>query len=384
MGGVRRRLVASGALVLALTLGIGVLLPGPLGASVPNPKVMRALADDVRRGTNAPGAIVAVRRGRHAPVIVTSGTRDRRGGGPIQPDDAFVVASVSKAFTAALVLELVRRHRLGLDDSVAKYVPGWDRRITVRDLLSHRSGLPSWGNKDDPPNSLHGALEAADVNRRFTMAESLAPVMAMPLLSRPGTKTHYSNANTLLAGLVVEQVTGTSFAAALHRYLLDPLHLRSTGYAPQETPPKPPIPGVTYIDGTNVEIDTGQYPLDSQLTLDGPSAAMVSTAPDILRLAQVFLRGSFPTRRLAHQAHRIGSGGAGIGIIGFGPHGYCIFDGCPRNTPFRRIGFAGNGPGVAVRVVYDPARDTTVLVFANSGQRGKLDPFVIRLFKQIQ
>lgn len=383
MGGVKRRLVAPGALVLALALGTGVLLPGPLGATAPSPKVMRALAEDVRHATNAPGAIVAVQRGRKAPVIVTSGTRDRRGGGPIQPDDAFVVASVSKAFTAALVLELVRRHQLGLDDSVAKYVPGWDRRITVRDLLAHRSGLPSWGNKDDPPNSLHGALEGADVNRRFTMAESLAPVLAMPLLSRPGTKTHYSNANTLLAGLVVEQVTGRSFAAALHRYLLSPLRLRSTGYTPQETPPRSPIPGVTYVDGTNVEIDTGQYPLDSLLTLNGPSAAMVSTAPDVLRLAQVFLRGTFPSRRLAQQAHRISSGGAGLGIIGFGSRGYCIFDGCRRGTAFHRIGFAGNGPGTALRVVYDPARDTTVLVFANSSQRGKLDPFVIRLFQQI-
>lgn len=376
-------MVAPRALVVALAIGTGMLSPSPLWAATSTPRVMRAVAEDVRRATNAPGAIVAVQRGRHAPLIVTSGTRDRRGGGPIQSDDAFIVASVSKAFTAALVLELVHQRRLALDDPVAKYVPGWDRRITVRDLLSHRSGIPSWGNKDDPPNSLHGALEGADVNRRFTMAESLAPVLTMPLLFRPGTKTHYSNANTLLAGLVVEQVTGMSFAAALHRYLLEPLHLRSTAYVPQETPPKPPIPGVTYIDGTNVEIDTGQYPLDSQLTLNGPSAAMVSTAPNILRLAQVFLRGSFPTRRLAQEARRIGAGGAGIGIIGFGPKGYCIFDGCPPRTRYRRIGFAGNGPGVAVRVVYDPARDTTVLVFANSSQRGKLDPFVIRLFQQI-
>lgn len=377
-------MLAPAALMLALALGTGALSPGPVGATVPNPNVMRALADDVRRATNAPGAIVAMQRGRHAPVIVTSGTRDRRAGGAIQPDDAFIVASVSKAFTTALVLDLVRRHELALDDSVGKYVPGWDRRITVRDLLSHRSGLPSWGNKDDPPDSLHGALESADVNRRFTMAESLASVRAMPLLSRPGTKTHYSNANTLLAGLVVEQVTGTSFATALHRYLLDPLHLRSTGYSPQETTPKPPIPGVTYIDGTTVEIDTGQYPLDSLLTLNGPSAAMVSTAPDVLRFADIFLRGSFPTRRLAQEARRIGSGGAGLGIIGFGSRGYCIFDGCRRGTAFHRLGFAGNGPGTAVRVVYDPARDMTVLVFANSSERGKLDPFVIRLFQQIR
>ena len=139
-----------------------------------------------------------------------------------------------------------------------------------------------------------------------------------------------------------------------------------------------------YVGDARTELDTSQYPQDSFLTLGGPSVAMVSDAPDLLRFAQAFLRGSFPTRRLARRARVIGSGGAGLGIIGFGPEGYCIFDGCRRGTAFRRIGFAGNGPGTAVRVVYDPARDVTALVFANSSERGKLDPFVIRLFKQIQ
>lgn len=342
---------------------------------------MRALAEDVRRATNAPGAIVAVQRGGHAPVIVASGTRTRRDGSPIAIDDPFVVASVSKAFTAALVLELVHRHQLALDDSIVKFVPGWDRRITLRQLLDHTSGLPSWGNKDDPPDSARDELENADLSRRFTMAESIAPVRAMPLLARPGSKTHYSNANTILAGMVVEAVTGTSLAAAYHRYVLDPLRLPSTGYSAQEAPPRAPIPGVLYVGDAKTELETSQYAQESFLTLGGPSVAMVSNAPDVLRLAEEFLRGSFPTRRLARRARVISSGGAGLGIIGFGPRGYCIFDGCRRGTPFRRIGFAGNGPGTSVRVVYDPARDTTVLVFANSSERGKLDPFVIRLLK---
>jgi hypothetical protein len=128
-----------------------------------------------------------------------------------------------------------------------------------------------------------------------------------------------------------------------------------------------------------VELDTGQFPQTSLLTLGGPSLAMVSNAPDLLRLAGAFLRGSFPNRRLAERARRIGRGGAGLGVIGFGPGGYCIFDGCPRRTGFRRIGFAGNTAGVAVRVVHDPRSDVTGLVFANSSERGKLDPFVDRL-----
>jgi D-alanyl-D-alanine carboxypeptidase len=224
-------------------------------------------------------------------------------------------------------------------------------------------------------------MQGNDLSRAFTMAESLEPVRAMPLLAPPGKRTHYSNANTLLAGLVVEATTGMPFAAALRAHLLDPLGLDSTAYLPGEPAPRPPIPGVLYVgDGKErIELETTQYPQTSFLTLGGPSVAMVSNVPDLFRFAAAFLRGTFPTRRLAADARRIGPGGAGLGVIGFGPKGYCIFDGCPRGTRFARIGFAGNSPGVGVRVVRDPKRDTTVLVFTNSSEGGKLDPFVSRL-----
>jgi D-alanyl-D-alanine carboxypeptidase len=379
----RRALLTVGLVSALLVSGWSGTMAGAADGA-PTPQVLGRIADEVRDATNAPGAIVAVQRGRRPPVIVARGTRDRRDGGAIQPDDPFVIMSVSKAFTAGVVLALVARGDLDLDDRVVRYVPGWDRRITVRHLLNHRSGLPSWGNKDDPPDSPRADLENADLSRRFTMAEGLEPVRAMPLLARPGAKTHYSNANTVLLGLVIESVTGAPLADAYHRYVLDPLELPSTGYLPQEAPPRPPIPGVLYVTDTDVEIDTTQFPLESAITLGGPAASMVSDAPDLLRFATAFLRGSFPTRALAREAREIDRGGAGLGVIGFGRRGYCIFDGCNPGTKFRRIGFAGNGMGTAVRVVRDPKRDTTVLVFANSSQRGKLDPFVKQVFDRIQ
>jgi D-alanyl-D-alanine carboxypeptidase len=369
---------------LVVIVGVVALGPGAAGASTADGgltrRQLRAVADDVRTATNAPGAIVAVQRGGRAPVIVTRGTRDRRGGGPIRADDAFVVMSVSKAFTAGVVLALVEAGKLRLDDRVADFVPGWDGRITVRHLLQHTSGLPSWGNKDDPPDSPRAALEETDLNRRFTMAEGIEPVRAMPLLAAPGRKTHYSNANTIVAGLVVEAVTGRPLVEAYHQHVLDPLRLRATGYPPQETPPRAPIPGVLYVDDAEtVELDTSQYPQDSSSTLGGPAAGMTSSAPDILAFAEVFLRGDFPNRRLGRVAKEINAGGAGLGIIGFTEKGACIFDGCPPGRRFPRRAFAGNGLGTAVRVVHDPRTDTTVLVFANSSERGKLDPFADRL-----
>jgi hypothetical protein len=108
---------------------------------------------------------------------------------------------------------------------------------------------------------------------------------------------------------------------------------------------------------------------------------VVSDAPDLFTLAGAFLRGRFPSARLQVMARRIGRGGVGLGINGFTPTGYCIFDGCPTHARFPRRGFAGNIDGTAVRVVYDPKLDATVFVFANSSERGRLDPFVLRTFR---
>jgi D-alanyl-D-alanine carboxypeptidase len=267
---------------------------------------------------------------------------------------------------------------------VERFVPGWDRRITVRMLLDHSSGLRSWGNKDDP-DTAHADLVAPDLARRFSPAESLEPVRAAPLLAEPGTRTHYSNANTILAGEVVTAVTGLSIGAAIDRFVVRPLHLTSTGYAPEGLDPRPGVSGVLYLDDARtVEIETAQYPMTSLLTLSGPSIGVVSDAPDLLAFASAFLRGRFPTTSLARRAQRITRGGAGLGIIGFTPAGYCIFDGCVADARYPRRGFAGNVDGGAVRVVYDPQLDVTVLVFVDSSQRGRLDPFVLRTFRTLR
>jgi CubicO group peptidase (beta-lactamase class C family) len=176
-------------------------------------------------------------------------------------------------------------------------------------------------------------------------------------------------------------VTGLPIGAAIDRFVVGPLHLTSTGYAPEGLAPRPPISGVLWLDDAKtVEVETAQYPMTSLLTLSGPSVGVVSDAPDLLTFADAFLRRRFPAPALARRAQRIRRGGAGLGIIGFTRTGSCIFDGCPGRARYPRRGFAGNIDGGAVRVVYDPRLDATVLVFANSSQRGALDGVVVRTF----
>jgi D-alanyl-D-alanine carboxypeptidase len=292
---------------------------------------------------------------------------------------------VTKSFTAAIVLDLVRRRKLKLDDAVSKYVPGWPngRRITIRMLLNHSSGFTSWGNRNDPDDSQWSALVDPNLSRVLTVDESLAPTFrARKLLFRPGHGTNYSNANAQLAGLVAEKASGRSYGELVSA-LTKRLHLTGTALS-YERPPgaRPIMAGVFRLDPPGIDLDVSTVPQTAVQSFLGPAAGMVSTVHDLMAWAERDLRdGSFPTRALNREARRIDAGGAGLGLLGFGRHGYCIFDGCPKRERFTGVGFAGNGQGMAVRVVHDPRRDVTVLVFANSSKDVELDPEVGRILK---
>jgi CubicO group peptidase (beta-lactamase class C family) len=130
-------------------------------------------------------------------------------GFPFGVGEPYAIASVTKTFTAALVLRLADQKRLALDDKASKYVPDFPDadRFTIRQLLQHTSGLIPGG---DLP---HDALNEA---------------AAMGLQFEPGKGYLYSRAGYYLLGLIVEDVTGKSYSQALRDDLLTPLELAST------------------------------------------------------------------------------------------------------------------------------------------------------------
>ncbi|HEX2195118.1 MAG TPA: serine hydrolase domain-containing protein [Candidatus Limnocylindria bacterium] len=141
---------------------------------------------------------------------------------PIDGDSAFAVASITKTFTAALVMGLVEDGRLSLEDRVADLLPrlGVDRAITVRHLLSHTSGLADLLIPMRKPMT-------AEPTRRFS-GEEVIRRLGDPWFA-PGAGFAYSNSNYVLLGLIVERVTGDPFARVLERKLLRPLELDETG-----------------------------------------------------------------------------------------------------------------------------------------------------------
>ncbi|WP_197699994.1 serine hydrolase domain-containing protein [Micromonospora rifamycinica] len=163
----------------------------------------------------------------------TSGVRDLRSQAPVPPDARFRAGSVTKAFTAALVLQLVAEGRIGLDAPVQRLLPGLlpagYPTVTVRQLLDHTSGLPS----PTVPDGIEWQL--AHRYDRWTPEQLVRLGLHNPREFDPGTKQHYTNMGYIVAGMLIEKATGHSYATELDRRIARPLGLRDT-YAPGDDP----------------------------------------------------------------------------------------------------------------------------------------------------
>jgi D-alanyl-D-alanine carboxypeptidase len=211
---------------------------------------------------------------------------------PVTPDTAFPAASISKTFTAALILALVHEGRLRLEAPVASYLPALriDRRITVRQLLDHRSGLRDFyfGPGIDKALLSKPALV-------WDAARSLRYV-GKPF-AKPGTSWHYSNTNYLILGLLAQAVGGASVAEQLHTRFLDPLGLDHTYYQSVEAPLGPvthgyrftgaslKLPAIDLSDGTLV------VPFTSVVTAAGAAGSIATTSGDLARWARELYQG---------------------------------------------------------------------------------------------
>ncbi|GGT02188.1 serine hydrolase domain-containing protein [Nonomuraea spiralis] len=147
------------------------------------------------------GAVVSVRERDGRTTTWTSGTAERGTGRPmVGGDGRFRAASVTKPVIAAAVMRLVADGKVSLDEQVEHYLPGSLRgaRVTVRQLLQHTSGLPEY-------------FDLVDWTKPAVPADHLALALARPFTGEPGGRWSYSNTNYLVAGMIIEKVTGKDF-----------------------------------------------------------------------------------------------------------------------------------------------------------------------------
>ncbi|MGF1428954.1 serine hydrolase domain-containing protein [Kitasatospora sp. LaBMicrA B282] len=194
------------------------------------PSVLRTAT--TRAVTDGYPAAIAYARRDGASATAAAGLADVATGRPARPDDRFRIASNTKSFVATVLLQLVAEQRLGLDDSVARWLPGVvsgagndGSRITVRQLLNQTSGLY---DPTTDPAFFAPYLQDHDMGYVHTPRQVVAQAVAHPPLFPPGTRWNYSNTNYLVAGLVIEAVTGRSAGQEITDRILRPLGLTHT------------------------------------------------------------------------------------------------------------------------------------------------------------
>jgi D-alanyl-D-alanine carboxypeptidase len=306
------------------------------------------------------------------PTILTSGVSDPKQKTPMKATDVMPIASVSKTFVGALALLLVKDGKVALDSPISTYGVDFPKAdvITVRELLSHTSGIPPLGGDsggNDPyaldwQNKLLG-----DLKHHFTLDEVIAYVRGRPLLFAPGASTSYSNINTILLGKVIENVTGQTWTAALHDRVLTPLHLNSIFDAGNEVPAQAPMPGLFVLQGNPTVLNNADFDHMSTVSGFGPAGSLVGSPADLITWGNALLRDKTVLGpELSDQAHTIAAGGTGLGVLGYNESSFfCMFNRCAQGTTFSGFGAPGSIPGARTLLLYDTATDSVLMIFAN-------------------
>ncbi|GGX59746.1 serine hydrolase [Streptomyces fructofermentans] len=263
---------------------------GRQGAVGELPAPDRAALRDVLRtalSQGAPGAMARV-DDRGKVIKAAEGVADRTTRRAIANADRFRVGSVTKSFSAVVLLQLVDEGVLDLDAPVTRYLPGTlpDDRITVRHLLSHRSGLYDYTN--DMFAATVPGFESVR-NRVFTPQELVDLSLKKPLTGTPGAAYSYSNTNFVVAGMLIEKLTGTSVASAYRTRVIAPLGLKDTVYVHPSTA----IPG-RHAKGYLTPDEAGAPLVDStEQTASWAQAAgaVISSTRDLNTFFSAVLRG---------------------------------------------------------------------------------------------
>lgn len=323
------------------------------GAAAAQPADFRARADALLQAAypaDGPGATVIVTRGGRTIYSASRGLADIAGRRPLEAGTVFRLGSLTKQFTAAIVLQLVQEGRISLDDPVSRFLPDYPQpgaRATVRQLLTHTSGIQSY-------TGIPGFMAGEAPARAHSTAEMIALFRDLPSPTPPGQAWAYNNSGYVLLGAIVEQVTGKPWHRVLAERITGPLGLRSIGYGVE----REARPGMArgYAGGD------AQAGLARPLHMSVPHAAgaLVGTAGDMARWAQALHHGRVVSPALYAQMI------APAPLPGGRTHPYGFGLGLDELRGRRSIEHSGGIFGFSTYAAYLPAEDLQVVVLTNS------------------
>jgi CubicO group peptidase (beta-lactamase class C family) len=295
---------------------LGALIVAPAAARQPDPqrlaRIPAKMQEFVDRGIIS-GAVTVV--GRHDGILCYDavGKRDLAAGLPMTKDTLFRIASMTKPVTALGILLLVDEGRLALDDLVERHLPEFrgqmlvasrtanlvtlkkpTRPITLRDLLTHTSGLPS----AYPPG-----LADLMLRRNHSLAEAIMAQSQRPLDFEPGSKWSYCNAGIDTLGRVIEVVSGQAYETFLQQRIFAPLGMNDTTFYLRDEQRPRVAKLYEVVDGRLREAADRLLGQARDARFPIPCGGLYSTGGDLARLYQMFLNGGrYQGRQLVSKA----------------------------------------------------------------------------------
>ncbi|PEP11196.1 serine hydrolase domain-containing protein [Bacillus wiedmannii] len=218
---------------------------------------------------------------------------------PVETNFSFRIGSITKTFTASVVLQLAEEKQLNLDDTVEKWLPGvvqgngYDgSKITIRQLLNHTSGIAAYTDLD-----MRDITLPQNPFRYYSTDELISLALAKPPVFAPGEGWDYSNTNTVIAGEIIRKVTGDTYAEQIRKRFIEPLGLKETFVMEASSH----IPG-KHANGYNMDRSGRLYDL-TEINQSWANAAgnMVSTVEDLTTFFSALLGGKLLNQELMDQ-----------------------------------------------------------------------------------
>jgi CubicO group peptidase (beta-lactamase class C family) len=345
--------------LLALGATVALLLPACTGDSRPAASTdpQTSVAEHADRSVellvrilrpDEPGCSVAV--GIEGDVVWTGveGVADLSTGRPIETKTTFAIASVSKQFTATVVLLLAHEGQLRLDDPLSTWLPGlppWSTQVTVGQAMHHVSGIPDYVDR-----WLESGVAWTDPRTRDDSLSEIAAIQDLDF--PPGNRFAYSNSNYFLLGEVVYAVTGRPLEDVVRERLFEPLGLdmryEPSGWSPDTTDP-------SSARGYVRNPATGEWGAAGVRWEVNGDAGIQTTPSELVRWADNYRTGRVGGSRLLADA---------LPADGAAPYGAGIFEHDDGS-----LGHGGGAPGYLADFFVSADRRTAIAVTCN-GDRG--------------
>ncbi len=330
--------------------------PGPVGQGN-----LRTVLDEQMAAFSVPGAIVGMWFPGIGTWVAGAGVADVSTGEAPLPTDQVRIGSITKSFTATCILQLVDARKLGLKDTLSKYVPWVPNagHITVRQLLNMTSGLY---NFTDDQTFWDRVL--ADRTARWTPRQLVKLAVSHPAVFPPGQRYMYCNTNYVLLGMIIEKVTGDPAGHEITTRIIDRLGLKHTVFPMGHGLPAPYMHGYAPVDGQpNGSADLQDFSIYSP-TPFWTAGGMVSTVGDLRIWLKAIATGKLLSARM-HAAQlkfsAPNTSSYGLGVMNAG------------GTMF---GHSGEVPGYNSSMYYSPRLNASSIVLINrypSSQEGAAD-----------